>query len=102
MTRYALFRVDEDDERRDRIGDVELDGESHLSVVAAEPDARDEIDEAIEDLNGREALIVKLPGGAGSARFSIRKQEVPRADPGFFEAMQDNLRRWHNMELVAE
>ena len=102
MTRYAVFRLNTDGQRENRIGQIELAAGNRLELTEADPEATDDINEAIEDLNDREVLIVKLPPAPGGSRFGIRKEEVARSDPGFLDAVQDNLRRWHGMELAAE
>jgi hypothetical protein len=87
---------------RTRVGEIGLDAAGMLSVVSADPACAPALAAAVADLNGRAALTLKLPPGPGDETFSIVKVQVPRGDPQFFAAVQDNLRRWHNMELQAE
>lgn len=102
MSKFAVFRLDLDDVRQERLGDVELDADAMLRLVAADAAARAELEEAVSEINGRSELIVKLPPGPDDPKFSLRKEAVPRGDPAFLSAIEDNLKRWHNMELVAE
>lgn len=102
MKTYAVYRVDDDDERLERIGQVSLDAQYRVSLVNAEAAAESDLREAISEMNGSDSLLQKLPPAADKPKFSIRKEKHERADPGFFDALQDNLRRWHGMELVEE
>ena len=81
------------------LGSVWLDGEGRMERLGAAVAA---LDEAIADMNGCATLFHKLPPGPGAAKFSIRKVEAVRGTPEFLGALQDNLRRWHDIELVAE
>lgn len=102
MNTYAVYRISDDDERLERIGQVSLDAQHRLALLSADAVAETDLREAIGELNEASSLLQKLPPTAGMPKFSIRKEKHDRGDPGFFDALQDNLRRWHGMELVAE
>ena len=51
-------------------------------------------------MNGTEWLAIKTKPLPGAPKFSIRKERIGRDDGRFMDALQDNLRRWHNMELA--
>jgi hypothetical protein len=99
MKSYAVFRVDERDNRLERVGEVTLDEQSRLSLVTADASAETRLREAIEELNEADVLVRKVKPLEDAPRFSIRKEGYERGSEGFFEALQDNLRRWHNFEL---
>jgi hypothetical protein len=101
MTRYAVFHLDFDNVRQQRLGEVELDAANMLHIVAAEAPARAALESAVTEINGKPELIVKLPPGPDDPESSLRKEAVPRTAPGFLGAIEDNLKRWHNMALVA-
>lgn len=106
MTRYSVYDLDLDDEVQNFLGEVELDVSHMLQILSAEDDAaRERMEEAVQEINGKDALIVKLPPNDDSDdddRSSLRKEAVPRGDSGFFDAIQDNLKRWHNMTLMVD
>jgi len=104
MTRYAAFHLDLDNVRQEQLGELELDDARMLHVLtAAGTPARGRLDEAVGDINGRAELIVKLPpegDGSDKESHALRKEAVPRTASNFLDAIQDNLKRWHNMVLV--
>ena len=102
MKTFAVFRVDYDDKRLQRIGQVELDAESRLRLLNAEASAETDLRDAIGEMNKAASLLIKVPPADDAPKFSIRKEKYGREDPRFFDALQDNLRRWHNLELVEE
>jgi hypothetical protein len=102
MKNFAVYHVDFDDVRQERMGAVSADDHWQLKLVKAEPDAAEKLQRAIKMMNESATLLQKVPPANDAPKFSIRKEKFSRDDPGFFDALQDNLRRWHNMELVAE
>ena len=100
MQEYVVYRMD-GRERLGEAGRVRLDDDKRLSLVRAAPDAAEALRAAIEELNGKDGLVIKLPPEAGDPKFSLRKEMYMRADARFFDALQDNLRRWHSLELAA-
>jgi hypothetical protein len=102
MKTYAVFKIDFDDNRQERLGQVELSDDGRLKLLSAEPAGAEALRDTIEEVNGDEALTIKLRPLDDAPRHSIRKERRSRDNPGFFEALQDTLRRWHNMELVPE
>lgn len=102
MRSYAVFRVDDNDNRLDRVGEVTLDDRGMLALVQAEPAAEGDLREAIGEMNQSASLLKKVKPLAGAAKNAIRKEKHERGTPGFFDALQDNLRRWHAMELAEQ
>jgi hypothetical protein len=102
MKTFAVYHLDFDDVRQERMGAVSADDTWQLKLVKAEPDATEKLQRAIKMMNDSATLLQKVPPADDAPKFSIRKEKFGRDDPGFFGALQDNLRRWHNMELVAE
>ena len=104
MPRYAVFHLDLDNVRQAKLGEIELDAGGMLHILEAPAPARSRIEKAVNEINGKTELIVKLPPSGeddGKDSFALRKQEVARTDPRFLDAVQDNLKRWHDMTLVA-
>ena len=62
--------------QRRRVGTVSLDASGKLALLSAEPGEDADILAAVDHMNGRPTLFLK--------------------------ALQDNLQRWHGMELEAE
>jgi hypothetical protein len=102
MTRYAVFRLDADNVQQERMGEIDLDKNNDMQLVSAEGEAKEEILEAMEELNGKPVLFIKGPPESDAPKFSINKTAVERTAPNFLDALQDNLKRWHNMVLVAQ
>ena len=100
MARFDVFQTaSPKDTPRELLGQVEIDEHGQLKLLRSAPAADAALNRAIADLNGRAGLTLKLPPGPGHAKFAIVKKLVPRDDPRFFEAIEDNLHRWHNMTL---
>jgi hypothetical protein len=102
MKTFAVFKIDFDHVRQERLGQVGLSDDGRLSLLSAEPAGEEALRETIDEVNGEEALTIKLRPLDDAPRHSIRKERRSRDNPGFFEALQDTLRRWHGMELVQE
>jgi hypothetical protein len=88
--------------KRRRIGIVNLDDAGLLSVVSAEPKDDEELRLAVRHMNERPTLFLKEPPEEDDDRFALRKTPVTRADANFFDALQDNLQRFHGVELESE
>ncbi len=99
MARFDVFGTDKPEQPQKLLGQAEVDDGGRLKLLHAEPGAQAALDRAFADLNGREGLVLKLPPGPDDPKFAIIKKTVPRDDPQFFEAIQDNLHRWHSMSL---
>lgn len=98
---YDVYRVEDSGERGARAGRVGLDAGNKLELVAAEGDAEADLRDAIEEINGSDTLFHKHPSDrtGEDGRTIVAKDEVGRGDPDFLAALQDNLRRWHALEL---
>ena len=101
MTDYAVFRVDDDNKRLEKVGRVSVGDGNALSVLEVEAEAESDLREAVDEMNGSDALFWKHPTDeeSESGRSKIRKERIERDDPRFMRALQDNLQRWHALEL---
>jgi hypothetical protein len=102
MKTFAVYHLDYDDVRQERMGTVSADDAWQLTLLKAEPAAEQDLQRAVRLLNESPTLVQKMAPEGEEEKFSIRKEKFGRDAPGFFGALQDNLRRWHNMELVEE
>lgn len=95
------IRTDPDTGEAKPIGDLSVDAEGMLAVVAARPGSEDFLAELVKDMNKKSHVNVKAPPPPeldtdDAGRFAKR---VPRTDPGFFEAVQTYLRYYYNVAL---
>ena len=99
MTRFDVFRFGPAQENQTPLGQVDVMDDGKLGLVRTEPGAGAALNHALADLNGREALVLKLPPGPEDDHSAILKDLVARDDPRFLDAIKDNLMRWHGMTL---
>ena len=99
MAQFDVYRLSDAEEARSLLGQVEVGDGGQLKLLRAEPGAQAALDRALADLNGRQGLALKLPPGPKHPKYAIVKKLIARDDPRFFEAIEDNLKRWHNMAL---
>ena len=101
MGEFDMYGMDDNGNRAGRIGRVSMDGDGRLAVVQAEPAAAEALERALKDVNGREGLVLKDGSDqvGWSGRSLLTKERIARGDERFTLALQDNLQRWHAMEL---
>ena len=95
MARYTVTSTE--DGRT--LGAVDIDAQGMLHVV----EGGTPLQKAAADLNGRDALVLKLPPAPTEDDKDFQpnqKLKIPRSDPAFFKAIEDNLGRWHEMQLT--
>jgi len=101
MSDYAVFRVDDANNRLGKVGRVSVGDRNELSVLGVEAEAESDLRKAVDEVNRSDALFWKHPTDeeSESGRSKIRKDRIGRDDPRFIRAIQDNFQRWHLLEL---
>ncbi len=101
MSDYAVFRVDDGNNRLGKIGRVSVGDGHELSIIEVETEAERDLCKAVDAVNGSDVLFWKHATDEedASGRSKIMKEEIGRDDPRFLRAIQDNFRRWHLLEL---
>jgi hypothetical protein len=101
MSDYAVFRVDDENNRLAKVGRISVGERNKVSVLGVETEAESDLRKAVDEVNGSDALFWKHPMDeeSESGRSQIRKERVGRDDPRFIRAIQDNFQRWHLLEL---
>jgi hypothetical protein len=100
MAVFTLTRREGAEQAPVVIGQAQIDETGNITLLRVDAAAEDAVAFALEDLNGRDALIMKVAPGVGDAPFTVVKERVLRGDDRFLAAIQDNVRRWHDLELV--
>ncbi len=93
-----IYSVDEDTDEEIRIGKAEYGPGGMLTVVQADPDQAEFLNNVADNLNRKVAMVEKLPG-LESSRYGLSSRAVQRTDPEFLAVLQNYLKTYYGLSL---
>lgn len=90
------------DGRREPLGTGTIDETGHIDITSPRAGQEEYVKRQMDELNGRDHVVLKLAGGQGGSQRGVTKQKVFRIDPNFLPALKDYGLRVFSMEFVFD
>src|SRR5262249_19775501 len=100
--RLRAIYLDSDDGTAAWLGDVDMDADGYLSVAALNEAFEDGLTGFVNDVNGKDSLLVKVPPPPGAPMFPIYGQSYERSDPRFLDGLKDYALARYSLKLCTD
>jgi hypothetical protein len=103
-TLLKVYYIDPDDETKDDIflGEIKLDSEGELTVISADPDYAEHLQESVNELNGKPALQVKTAPPPDTPMLQLHGEIYERSRPDFLEGLKQYALTYYSFRLLTE
>ncbi|KIN74931.1 hypothetical protein Z945_2828 [Sulfitobacter noctilucae] len=88
------------DGRREPLGTGTIDETGHIDITSPREGQENYVKKQMDELNGRDYVVLKLPPSPGGSSRGVTKQKVYRTNPNFLPALKDYGRRVFSMEFI--
>ena len=102
-TGLKVYYLDPDDDDKDELflGELALDSADMLSVVSAMPDYAEDLQSAVDELNGKDALRVKTAPPPGTPMLQLHGRFYERGSAYFLEGLKLYALAHYSFRLVS-
>jgi hypothetical protein len=83
------------------LGIVSIASDGRLEVLGAEPDEAEDLQDVVDELNGKAFIGVEVAPGDDEPDHAIVKRAVTRDDPAFLDALAGYLERYYDIHFEA-